>query len=302
MAIVFSFGAAAYWALGTFGKSPVTFIITAGLVYFTWGEIYSLFPATCTDTYGSKYATTNAGLALHRQRHGVLPGAAGQLAARPSTGSWHAVFVVATIANYRGRRLRLFIVKPMRARQTAATVAPRPVRASRRVSAIRSLVKPIGPGSCLTRPISFLRYCRRPRRRASPGPGEGSNSASCAAAMTLSMNAHRRRPMPERRLAARVAAPLRRGQKDRAVSLVACRRHGAMREEIEAAVVRHRERYDAVQHARIGARIGVGLLLENGARINALDRARLRSLRIIRAPCRVFRATVRGSASFPAGP
>ena len=34
----------------------------AGLVYFTWGEIYSLFPATCTDTYGSKFATTNAGL------------------------------------------------------------------------------------------------------------------------------------------------------------------------------------------------------------------------------------------------
>ena len=34
----------------------------AGLVFFTWGEIFSLFPATCTDTYGSQYATTNAGL------------------------------------------------------------------------------------------------------------------------------------------------------------------------------------------------------------------------------------------------
>src|SRR5215472_3611194 len=57
MAIVFTCGAAAYWALGTIGNTPGAFIITAGLVYFTWGEIYSLFPATCTDTYGTKFAT-----------------------------------------------------------------------------------------------------------------------------------------------------------------------------------------------------------------------------------------------------
>jgi OFA family oxalate/formate antiporter-like MFS transporter len=62
MAIVFVCGAGAYWALGTIGNSPWTFIATAGLVYFTWGEIYSLFPAICTDIYGSKFAATNAGL------------------------------------------------------------------------------------------------------------------------------------------------------------------------------------------------------------------------------------------------
>ena len=59
MAIVFTCGAGAYWALGTIGTSPWTFIATAGLVYFTWGEIYSLFPALCTDVYGTKYAATN---------------------------------------------------------------------------------------------------------------------------------------------------------------------------------------------------------------------------------------------------
>src|SRR5262249_50979333 len=62
MAIVFTAGAGAYWALGTIGNTPWMFIATAGLVYFTWGEIYSLFPAICTDTYGPKYAATNAGL------------------------------------------------------------------------------------------------------------------------------------------------------------------------------------------------------------------------------------------------
>src|SRR4051794_29105513 len=46
MAIVFTLGAVAYWLLGTIGNQPVTFVLTAGIVYFTWGEIYSLFPAT----------------------------------------------------------------------------------------------------------------------------------------------------------------------------------------------------------------------------------------------------------------
>src|SRR3989442_4199869 len=62
MAIVFVCGAGAYWALATISNTPWSFIATAGLVYFTWGEIYSLFPALCTDTYGTKYAATNAGL------------------------------------------------------------------------------------------------------------------------------------------------------------------------------------------------------------------------------------------------
>jgi MFS transporter, OFA family, oxalate/formate antiporter len=125
MAIVFTAGAAAYWALGTIGNSPYTFVITAGLVYFTWGEIYSLFPATCTDTYGSKYATTNAGLLYTAKGTAafVVP-LANWL--QHSTGSWHSVFVVATIANLVVAACAFFVVKPMRARQTAATVAPQP--------------------------------------------------------------------------------------------------------------------------------------------------------------------------------
>ena len=114
MAIVFTAGAGAYWALGTIGNTPWTFIMTAGLVYFTWGEIYSLFPATCTDTYGSKYAATNAGLLY------TAKGAAAFLVPAASwlqsyTGGWHAVFVVATIANLAVAATAFFIVKPMRA-------------------------------------------------------------------------------------------------------------------------------------------------------------------------------------------
>jgi OFA family oxalate/formate antiporter-like MFS transporter len=122
MAIVFTCGAGAYWALGTIGNSPWTFIVTAGMVYFTWGEIYSLFPAICTDTYGAKYATTNAGLLY------TAKGAASFLVPAASwlqsqTGSWHAVFVVAAIANIVVGAMALFVVKPMRASANRAALA-----------------------------------------------------------------------------------------------------------------------------------------------------------------------------------
>jgi OFA family oxalate/formate antiporter-like MFS transporter len=122
MAIVFTCGAAAYWGLGTIGTTPYAFIITAGLVYFTWGEIYSLFPATCTDTYGAKFAATNAGLLY------TAKGTASFLVPLASwlqqaTGGWHVVFAVATIANLAVAVLALFVLKPLRAAHNAKGVA-----------------------------------------------------------------------------------------------------------------------------------------------------------------------------------
>jgi MFS transporter, OFA family, oxalate/formate antiporter len=120
MAIVFTCGAGAYWALGTIGNSPWMFILTAGMVYFTWGEIYSLFPAICTDVYGSKYATTNAGLLY------TAKGAASFLVPAASWmqihyGSWHGVFVVAAVANIVVAASALLIVKPMRTSRALPT-------------------------------------------------------------------------------------------------------------------------------------------------------------------------------------
>ncbi len=118
MAIVFTLGAAAYWGLGTMGNTPVAFIITAGLVFFTWGEIFSLFPSTCTDTYGTKYATTNAGMLYTAKGTSswVVPLAS---VLKTYTGSWHSVFVVATIMNLIVAVLALFVLKPMRRAQMA---------------------------------------------------------------------------------------------------------------------------------------------------------------------------------------
>jgi OFA family oxalate/formate antiporter-like MFS transporter len=98
MAIVFSFGALAYWGLSEFGHEPYMFIIMAGFIFFTWGEIFSLFPATCTDTFGARYATTNAGLLY------TAKGAAAWVVPPTSllknyTGHWYLVFVIATTMN-----------------------------------------------------------------------------------------------------------------------------------------------------------------------------------------------------------
>src|SRR5256712_5678646 len=50
------------YALYHYATDPFMFVILSGLVFFAWGEIYSLFPATCTDIYGRKFATTNYGM------------------------------------------------------------------------------------------------------------------------------------------------------------------------------------------------------------------------------------------------
>ena len=115
MAIVFTLGAAAYWGIGALGHSPYMFVLMAGLVFFTWGEIFSLFPSTCTDTYGSRYATTNAGLLYTAKGASawVVPLAS---LLKNYSGHWHYVFTIATIMNLTVAVLALFVLKPMRQR------------------------------------------------------------------------------------------------------------------------------------------------------------------------------------------
>src|SRR5688500_20283357 len=62
MFIAFFIEGVGIYALLLFADSPMLFVILSGLVFFAWGEIYSLFPATCTDIYGRKFATTTYGM------------------------------------------------------------------------------------------------------------------------------------------------------------------------------------------------------------------------------------------------
>ncbi len=62
MFIAFMLEGIGIYALLLVANNPLLFVILSGVVFFAWGEIYSLFPATCTDIYGRKFATTNYGM------------------------------------------------------------------------------------------------------------------------------------------------------------------------------------------------------------------------------------------------
>jgi len=101
------------YALLMLAHNPVWFVILSGLVFFAWGEIYSLFPATCTDIYGRKFATTNYGmLYTAKGTAALLVPLANVLTS--ATGSWHAVFYVAAILNVVAAVMALLVLKPMR--------------------------------------------------------------------------------------------------------------------------------------------------------------------------------------------
>jgi OFA family oxalate/formate antiporter-like MFS transporter len=130
MFIAFGIEAIGIYALSTLGQNPVMFVILSGVVFFAWGEIYSLFPSTCTDVYGTKYATTNAGLLYTAKgTASLLVPLANVLSS--ATGSWHAVFVVAAILNAVAAIAALAVLKPMRAAyQSQAPAARAPARAA----------------------------------------------------------------------------------------------------------------------------------------------------------------------------
>ncbi len=119
MAIAFGLGGVAYWLLGSFGTSPWGFVICTVLIFFTWGEIFSLFPSTCTDIFGPKYGTTNAGfLYTAKGASAFLVPLANVL--KDYTGSWHAVFVVSAAMNFLVVGLALFVLPPLRRSSTRA--------------------------------------------------------------------------------------------------------------------------------------------------------------------------------------
>jgi OFA family oxalate/formate antiporter-like MFS transporter len=122
MAIAFALGGCAYLLLGTMGMNPWAFVLFAGLIFFTWGEIFSLFPSTCTDIFGARYATVNASLLYTAKgTSAFLVPFANVL--KDATGSWLGVFVATAIANFAVVALALFVLRPLRARQLRATEA-----------------------------------------------------------------------------------------------------------------------------------------------------------------------------------
>src|SRR6185312_7248698 len=108
--------------LAYIGHSPWTFVLCAALIFFTWGEIFSLFPSTCTDLFGTKFATTNAMLLY------TAKGASAWLVPlanvlKTASGGWHAVFLVSALMNFAVAFTALFILRPVRRRMREGRAA-----------------------------------------------------------------------------------------------------------------------------------------------------------------------------------
>ncbi|WP_175941656.1 oxalate/formate MFS antiporter [Caballeronia sp. BCC1704] len=117
MFLAFAIEAVGIVALSNFGHNPTAFVVLTGIVFFAWGEIYSLFPATCGDTFGPKFAATNAGLLYTAKGTAALLVPFSSVLTK-STGSWHAVFMLAAGMAALAALLALFVLKPMRSAHT----------------------------------------------------------------------------------------------------------------------------------------------------------------------------------------
>ncbi len=100
-------------ALLLFAHSPVAFVLISGLVFFAWGEIYSLFPALCTDLFGRRHAAANYGMLYTAKGTAALVVPLASLL-RDATGSWVSVFYLAALFNITAALLALLVLRPMR--------------------------------------------------------------------------------------------------------------------------------------------------------------------------------------------
>jgi OFA family oxalate/formate antiporter-like MFS transporter len=113
MFIAFGLEGVGIWTLYMLGHDPIWFVILSGLVFFAWGEIYSLFPSTCTDTFGAKFATTNAGLLYTAKGTAALLVPIANYV-QQSSGSWDKVFLIAAGANILASLIAIVALKPLR--------------------------------------------------------------------------------------------------------------------------------------------------------------------------------------------
>jgi OFA family oxalate/formate antiporter-like MFS transporter len=118
MVLAFGLGGVSYWLLGSFGYAPLGFVVFAAMIFLTWGEIFSLFPSTCTDTFGTKFATVNLSLLYTAKGTSAFLVPIANLI-KDATGSWHMVFVATAVMNFAVVGLAIFVLKPMRARMMA---------------------------------------------------------------------------------------------------------------------------------------------------------------------------------------
>jgi MFS transporter, OFA family, oxalate/formate antiporter len=119
MTLAFALECAAILVLFAYIHQPALFVVLSGLVFFGWGEIFSLFPSTLTDTFGPKYAATNYGFLYIAQGVGSILAGPAAAFLKQETGSWTAVFIVVAVLDAVTALLAIAVLRPMRRRHFA---------------------------------------------------------------------------------------------------------------------------------------------------------------------------------------
>ncbi|HTV26999.1 MAG TPA: oxalate/formate MFS antiporter [Xanthobacteraceae bacterium] len=114
MALAFILEGGAIYFMLQYRSDPYMLVVLSGLVFFGWGEIFSLFPSTLTDTFGTKYAITNYGFLYMAQGVGSILGAPVAAKIFEATGSWLPVFGLVITMDVLTGLLALFALKPLR--------------------------------------------------------------------------------------------------------------------------------------------------------------------------------------------
>jgi OFA family oxalate/formate antiporter-like MFS transporter len=123
MLLMFSAEGAAFLGMAAFGRMPLAFLVFAALIFMFWGEIFSLFPAICGDTFGVRNATANNGLLYTAKgTSALLVPLANILVA--ATGTWTAVLLTMAVSSVCAGVLAKAVVYPMRHRMPAPVVLP----------------------------------------------------------------------------------------------------------------------------------------------------------------------------------
>jgi len=112
MTISFALGAASYYLLYLLGAHPWGFVLFTGMVFFCWGNIFSLFPSMCTDLFGTKYATTNTSMLYTAKGAAAFLVPLGALAAK-MTGNWNDVLLLAAGVDLIAIVIVVFVLRPV---------------------------------------------------------------------------------------------------------------------------------------------------------------------------------------------
>jgi OFA family oxalate/formate antiporter-like MFS transporter len=112
MLIAFGTAALMLLTLSTYGHNPLVFVLATAVYFGVFGEIYSLFPATSGDTFGSKFAATNNGMLYTAKGTASLLVPLASIVA--TSYGWQAVFAIAVALNATAALMALLVIKPMR--------------------------------------------------------------------------------------------------------------------------------------------------------------------------------------------